>query len=269
MHGQLVETHSLLMTTFAESQKRPRSDDWGSTSASEFSDTSSLQAREADPPACVCSKFPEVKYWTKQDWKEVENKRKNSSEVAGPRGGGRSAKGENVMMLYVEHDNGRPVSGAMASDIRDFARSIWRGFYSRGMAPEKWGDVSKAVKDDYIHDMEREWSVLRYCEGHWKANYIATSIYSQWYHAYHKKTKRIKDDCKEPKAKKRRMTSEEPRDASSPPAEPWADTPPPPICETPLEDEDIAEVPCPQVEEQGPIQATIARPRARPLTNPL
>src|SRR5712691_7180504 len=160
MHERLVEAYGVLVVTFAGSNKRPRSADRGPVS--ETLDTSPLQAGEvANSSMYLRSDYPGVKYWTKQDWKEAENKRKDSSEVAGPRGGGRSVKGENVMMLYIENDDGNPVSGSMAAAIRDFARSIWRGFHQQGMAPEKWGDVSKAVKDDYIHDMEKEWTVLR------------------------------------------------------------------------------------------------------------
>jgi len=85
------------------------------------------------------------------------------------------AKGENVMTLYMENEKGEPVSGTRASYMRDFARSLWQGFYSRGEAPRKWGDVSKDVQDEYCREMETKWEELRYCENHWKANYIATN----------------------------------------------------------------------------------------------
>jgi hypothetical protein len=62
------------------------------------------------------------------------------------------------------------------------------------MAPEKWGDMTMSVKQDYIRDMELKWGILQYCENHWKANAIATLIYSQWYHTYNKRMKGTKED---------------------------------------------------------------------------
>ncbi len=66
-----------------------------------------------------------------------------------------------------------------AAQIQVFARSIWQGFYQQRMAPEKWGDAFKEVRDTFIHDMEKKWFVLRLCENHWKTNTVAASIYSQ------------------------------------------------------------------------------------------
>jgi hypothetical protein len=35
--------------------------------------------------------------------------------------------------------------------------------------------------------MENKWDVLQYCNNHWKAHYITTKIYSQWYKYHDKK----------------------------------------------------------------------------------
>jgi hypothetical protein len=71
-------------------------------------------------PVYSASDYPKVKYWTKQQWKDVENLIKDSSEVptgGSPHGGARSAKGENVMMLYIEHADRQPVSGTITAKI--------------------------------------------------------------------------------------------------------------------------------------------------------
>ena len=58
--------------------------------------------------------------------------------------------------------------------------------------------------------MEKNWLVLCYCNNHWKANTLTTSIYSQWYKHYHKKMladakeNKLKDS--EPVRKKAKMT---------------------------------------------------------------
>ena len=79
------------------------------------------------------SEYPHIKYWTRQQWKESENNTKDASDLQDnkdkTRGGTRSAKGENVMMLYIEHIDGMPIDGNMAADIRDYARMIWKDLY--------------------------------------------------------------------------------------------------------------------------------------------
>jgi hypothetical protein len=176
------------------------------------------------------------------------------------------------MMLYIEHANGTSVSGAMAAEIRDFARSVWRGFYVRGMAPEKWGDASRQVRDEYIREMENEWTVLRLCENHWKANAIATSIYSQWYHSYDKKMKGIKEEDgnrDEPATKKRRTTAEATDDARTPPPDPQANREATSTPETPeVENIQVAVAMSSQLQQQGASVVT-SKPKARPLRNPL
>lgn len=244
------------MVTFTDTLRRHTNDRESDTSSA--LPTQAVAARESGHfVAYSRSKYPMIKYWTRQEWKEVESQQKGSSEVAGSRGGGRSSKGENVMTLYVETEKGESVSGTTAAYIRDFARSIWRGFYERGVAPKTWGQVSKDVQDEYIREMEGKWEELRYCEHHWKANHIATNNYSQWFLSFDKKKKGLQDneessDDSKPTGKKRRITVE---DASSPPPK----SPEPTL---------IRDIPS-EGEEQGPNPATISRPRARPLRNPL
>ena len=62
----------------------------------------------------------------------------------------RSAKGENVMMLYIKHPNSEVIDSMLAAEIWEFARSIWRGFYAQECAPRKWRDSFRQVQDEYI-----------------------------------------------------------------------------------------------------------------------
>jgi hypothetical protein len=90
-------------------------------------------------------------------------------------------------MAYIEQDDSTPVSSNTAAQIRHFARSIWIGFRTRGQAPKTWGEAPRELRDDYIREMETHWDVLRYCENHWKADAIATAVYSPWYNGPLKK----------------------------------------------------------------------------------
>ena len=162
MYNQLFQTHNVLITTFTETRKWTCSGNSVPCSGSSNNPLTQIPATTtASPklPVYSASDYPEVKYWTKQQWKDAENLRKDSSEVptgGGPRGGARLAKGKNVMMLYIEHADGQPVSGTIAAEIQDFARSIWQGFYLQGMALKKWGDIDKGTKEDYLYEMENE-----------------------------------------------------------------------------------------------------------------
>jgi hypothetical protein len=83
----------------------------------------------APTPALSQADYPLIKFWEKKVWKSYLETRKDTSEVQTnlksiSRGGTRSSKGENVMMLYVEDANGLHVDGSIACDMREFARCI-------------------------------------------------------------------------------------------------------------------------------------------------
>jgi hypothetical protein len=202
------------MVAFTEATKRPRPADHELPSGSLSYSLSPAFTPLAKLSPLVQSDYPGVKFWSRLDWKKAENNRKDSSELEAKstgRGGARSSKGENVMMLYIEDTDGSPVDGTLASAIREFARSIWRSFYSQGIAPERWGDAPQEIRDKYCHEMESAFTVLRYCDNHWKSHAVATSIYSQWYHMFVKKNHQgVKEESAppdEPARKKSRTTS--------------------------------------------------------------
>jgi hypothetical protein len=212
-----MQAHKMLVATHAETVEANKSK-W-------------LRREIAPPPALQTipppsplerSMYPKVQFWTKQDWRDYEGSRKDSSDsvaTSGMQGGTRAALGENVRVRYVEHADGKMVSGGLAIEIRDHARMIWRGFWLRGIAPKTWGVATQEVQDAYVRSMEERFVVLRYCDNHWKALAIATANYSQWY-KYHKakmeaeagaNRKRIKEDsddglCVEPVTKKSKAT---------------------------------------------------------------
>jgi hypothetical protein len=93
---------------------------------------SSNQTSSAIHPPLSQLDYPQVRYWDRKVWKDVTSTRKDTSEVHtknGSCGGTRSSMGENVMMLYIEDANGKPVDGSIAGAMRELARSIWRSLY--------------------------------------------------------------------------------------------------------------------------------------------
>ena len=128
----------------------------------------------------VKSFFPLVKFWNRQAWKIHEGEKKNLGGKSGQQGGGRSAKGENVMMQFIENSDGTPITGNLVVEIRAHAQSIWLGLHEKDNALEKWGNATKDVRKQYYYEMESEFYLLCLCDNHWKSQAITTTIYSQW-----------------------------------------------------------------------------------------
>jgi hypothetical protein len=64
--------------------------------------------------------------------------------------GTRFTKGQNVIMLYIEHIDGTPIDGNMMAQIQEHARNIWKDLYQQGKAPEKWTDTYRDMCEEYI-----------------------------------------------------------------------------------------------------------------------
>lgn len=188
----------MLMTILfnSESRKRPHTEDSPPAPATRASVMPHGRREEGSDPAasadCSRSKYPNIKFWTKEEWLASEGKKSESTDPTdidktSLRGKARLAQGENVRSTFIETEKGEPVGGKEASDIRHYARSIWKEFYARGAAPRKWGDAPKNVREKYEDDMEARWPVLRYCANHWKANHIAQLAYPPWFKYHNKK----------------------------------------------------------------------------------
>jgi hypothetical protein len=202
------------------------------------------------------SDYSNIKYWTKEEWVKRQEEDDIKTQPGSCRGL-QCVKGENIMMKYIESPNGKLVSGAVASDIWEYARSIWRGLYTWGLAPQTWGSASRTLKDQFNLEMKREWPVLRYCERHWKVRQLATSIYSQWYSAYHKAQsqqadqKRKQDDNRASPATKKSWATLENEDIEG------------------MDPVDILSSMPPVEDIQEDASTCTLRPRARPLRNNL
>jgi hypothetical protein len=181
----LVNSNNKLSTAVTESTKRPRPDDLNSKSPIHLDRTA--QPLTGVLNSLLRSEYPFVRFWTKDEWKAYHATTKDSSEVSTGNAQDNGAIGANKTMAYIEQDDGTPVSSDTAAQIRHFARSIWRGFRARGQAPKTWGEAPRELRDDYIRKMEMRWEVLRYCENHWKADAVATAVYSPWYNGPLKK----------------------------------------------------------------------------------
>ncbi|KAH8995169.1 hypothetical protein EDB83DRAFT_2325102, partial [Lactarius deliciosus] len=173
-HEELTKSHKKVLDAYIEASNTLTT----RNQESDHNSTQSLGSPEAGPSTqqlmkpLVRSDYPLVKFWTKLAWKIYSDTINDSSNLVpgdNRQGGTRSAQGINVMMLYIENADGTSIDGIVAGQIRDFARSIWHRLLLRKAAPDKWGDAPSDVREHYYYDMEVKYEVLRYCEGHWKA----------------------------------------------------------------------------------------------------
>jgi len=77
--------------------------------------------------------YPDIRFWYRNNWNKFRDALKNSkaseSELevkpkVSARGKARAAEGINVMMLYIETEDGQSVSGHIASEISATGRQI-------------------------------------------------------------------------------------------------------------------------------------------------
>ena len=52
-------------------------------------------------------------------------------------------------MQYLEHPDGEAVDDWLAAGIQEYARSIWVDFSEQGIAPIKWCDALRSMKDKF------------------------------------------------------------------------------------------------------------------------
>ena len=125
-HAKLVESHSILMHAFAEATQRAKDHashpDPSHDSALALHGVSAGREEQRTDRLhpYVKANFPDIRYWTRNEWLHFRNNKKDSNVLgseAGPQGGTRCAQGENVSMQYLEHPDGEAVDGRLAAGI--------------------------------------------------------------------------------------------------------------------------------------------------------
>jgi len=278
-HSEIMCSHNTLLNMYAEVTKRPCTEDHAPALATHASVTPHDHHKEEESqpttlPVYSRSDFPDIKYWTREEWDKFEAMKKNSTDPTiktRSHGKTRCANDKNVNSTYLKLSDGTPIGGKKAMDVQAYARSIWVDLYTRGIAPKKWSKASRTVHKEYAREMETRWPILQYCENHYKAHLLTTKHYSQWYKTHHMAQTIGKDNNKEtnrPPSKKFKTMVEDDHTCVS-----QADTPP--------EDSDIDDNddnnnnnnnPKPSWLKDNVQEGSsrgISRPKARPLRDPL
>ena len=117
-HKKLVQSYSMLMAMFTNGATK-----WHYEGKDSYlcSHVTSTVIDNSKPVAYSQSEYPLIKYWTRQQWKENENNNKDISDLLGNKDKTcretRSVRGENVIMLYIEHIDGTPIDSTMVAEI--------------------------------------------------------------------------------------------------------------------------------------------------------
>lgn len=131
--------------------------------------------------------YPYVHFWTRRDWIDRSSQENDTTVLdteangsSSRRGKTRASQGINVMMRYVEDENG-VINGHRATEIRRYARQIWVHMADGGELPTSWGKANVKSSQAYCHEMSRRFPELALCELDWKADQVATDYYPSWY----------------------------------------------------------------------------------------
>ena len=124
-----------------------------------------------------------IKHWSPDEY--------NSYRKGGKRGGENTPTNRptsSILLSYMEDENGNQVSDKTKKATRATAKGFFEQLLQDNNAPAAWGSAPLSTRNKLINILESEFPFLRFCEGHWKANQVATNSYSQWYqHAVDRK----------------------------------------------------------------------------------
>lgn len=89
--------------------------------------------------------------------------------------------------MFIEDENGTPVNGFRATEIRGAAYRIFHELVARNIAPLTWGTIRSPASKYYHREMNAAFPILGLCTGRWKAERLASKIYSSWYSTHKSK----------------------------------------------------------------------------------
>ncbi|KAJ3567919.1 hypothetical protein NP233_g6048 [Leucocoprinus birnbaumii] len=129
------------------------------------------------------SKYPEIRFWKQADYNEEAAKRNALKKAASidsgkaKRGSSRMASGENVMLWFIEEESGEEVSAQKAGDIRELARKTLKSIIEVRPDLSSWTKLTTPYAKYYLSEMYKQYPILRFCKGHWKAEKVAMIVF--------------------------------------------------------------------------------------------
>lgn len=168
-------------------------------------DTSGHSSPAYQPPAGLPSaytgitrvnakdRFPSIAFWDQSDYKNQKDAKKAQSDILvvnkgkALRGSSRMNDGENVMLDFVELEDGTIVDGSAAKLIREELRIIYNELKKRDMLPKSWGLIGINARNFVYTHIYAKFPYLLLCFNDWKVIAIAGPVLSQWWNAEKKR----------------------------------------------------------------------------------
>ncbi|KIY42934.1 hypothetical protein FISHEDRAFT_78995 [Fistulina hepatica ATCC 64428] len=126
--------------------------------------------------------YPNVKYWFVADWRRrpKDGAMKLTSTSKSVRGNLRALNDENLHHRFLEYEDGTVVGGRRLLSMLQDSRGLFEMIFDAGLSPKTWKSAREDVQDFYFTSMGRSFPELRLCADNWKANKLATVVYSKW-----------------------------------------------------------------------------------------
>ncbi|KAF8970387.1 hypothetical protein BDZ97DRAFT_1951671 [Flammula alnicola] len=146
--------------------------------------------------ANAAARFPSIALWDQQDYKKAKKVKRDSGDIlrvgeSKPlRGSARMNEGENVMLDFIELDNGTIVDGNTAKVIRDELRSVYNELRKKDLLPKTWGAIGITARTFVFSHIYAKFPYLLLCHNDWKIIAIAGPVLSQWWNAENKRLSR-------------------------------------------------------------------------------
>jgi hypothetical protein len=138
--------------------------------------------------------FGRIKFWTKSSWNIYERRQRGATNgnTIKAKKRGRPEKETpdddcdslepNTMHIYLETEDGAPVSKALVTQQGQKLRSLWATLSKHDLAPKSWSEAdSLAVMfvDSAVLNDPR-FCYLRLCDNNWKLKYWISKNYPSW-----------------------------------------------------------------------------------------
>ena len=139
------------------------------------------------------ARFPRIAFWDQKDFKKSKENQNSNNDVARAgeskpaRGSARMKEGENVMMDFVELEDGKIVDGLTAKLIRDELRAICHELHKKELLSRNWSSIGITARSFVFAHIYAKFPYLMLCHNDWKVHAIVGPIVSQWWVAEDKR----------------------------------------------------------------------------------
>lgn len=132
----------------------------------------------------------------KADYAELSKEKKGGSDILEVkkgkplRGNARMKDGENVMMDFVELEDGTVVDGITAGGIQSHMAAIFNEMATSQRLPETWSKIGLVDREYVFSHLYKAFPYLQLCLDHWKAKEISSHALSTWKNTQKKRAAR-------------------------------------------------------------------------------